>query len=212
MAGSLSQQPNWKQAQVHEMVMSGKKLVISLPGNISADIPQQFESNLNIYDSTLYGDWKRYEAAKVWWDYKKRVLLVMSELLGTLELRIAIYMAPNMTSNSNLNLLEQGGLKLGMQQLMQQLMREAYPEPENADQVPQDFEQVKINSVDWVKYVKKSKGSTSDKLCYAVVLTGDRLLEISFRMIETMGRGDAVLYVQAQSDIEQIMNSVKVAE
>ncbi|MFC1748621.1 hypothetical protein ACFL2V_07420 [Pseudomonadota bacterium] len=195
--------PDWSKTTEYRLMLSGQQVQFVVPGNMADDYPSTLEisPNINIYDTNLYGDWKRYEIADVWWYYKKRVLLIMPERLGTLALKIAIY-APD----DGGDLFEESQLETAIIKLF----KEAYPDKEDQNRVPYNFDYLNINGANWSQYVKKGRNPVDDRFCYSVPITSTHFLEVSFKVFGSYEHSEHNWYKAAQADIEKLINSFNV--
>ncbi|MFC1748620.1 hypothetical protein ACFL2V_07415 [Pseudomonadota bacterium] len=164
--------------------------------------PPQLDTNLNIYDPNLYGDWNAYVAAKVWWDYKRMALFVIPELFGTLEFKITLHTAEEKDDFFQVASLERS---------IQTSFKKAYPDKDDWTRMPNSFTPVEINNVHWIKYIKKGDNLNPGYLNYAVPVTSDRYLVVSFYIMKAKDYSDHNWHNAAQADMEKIMNSFNIS-
>lgn len=202
MAASPSSKPDWSVAEHIIINFSGNRLTFTLPGNLSGEYENKIEPNVNIYNKDLQGEWKRFSAADLWWTYQGKSFFVITEVFGSLTLKIAAFSPGHRESDFyNAQALQNG---------VTQLYKAAYPSsPERA---PTDFKMVEINNVQWMKYASIDERGLNNGVKYVAAINESHFVELSFGVIESKERTESDWYSLVQADIQKIAKSAMLEQ
>ncbi len=202
MAKPPSTRPDWSDTTVYSLNLSGNIIKFILPGKSSTDFPNNLSTTVNIYDPDIYEDWKLHSLGDIWWDYSKKSFFI-TEVFGSLHMKVDIF---NVGGNSNIDI----SINDNFQKAVNEILEVIYSDDEEHKRLPAEYIETVLSDLKWLKYMVKGKNVNSDKLSYALPITDQHYLQVSFFIVQTRDPHEANWYNIAQDDIVRIMNKFSI--
>lgn len=201
-----STRPDWSHSKSYSVKLSSSTVKYVVPVKFSGDFDVMEPTNNNIYDDNLYRQWTSFTVSSMYWDYKSSMIL-WTEMYGTLKMHVMVQKNPDSFKVRNMDEL---------QKAITDNLRKIYDIPpgqyrdNSGFTIPQDFENISINNIEWTKFLIVGGTSSADMIAYATPLSADHILEVYFTIMEAKPRNDKNWYNICLNDIEKIMDSFKL--
>ena len=203
MANSPSIKPDWSNTKNQQLNLSGNIVRFTLPSGLSSDTPATLNNNANLYDEKNYGNWKLFPIGKFWWDYKKKSFFLLSELYGTLELKISV-----LNTGSDEDIANPDVFQKQIISIMNEISLDSFAKPLDLSEFNIALEN--RSTANFMKYYYMSENPAEIRTWYALRLTDQHYLELSFRIIKSKPFEEDSWKEHAEKDINKILDSFPI--